>query len=312
MSSCNTGTNVTVEFDVTPLYSNTSGIIGYADSSTTINSFSSMPIIVSMDADKYFYARNGGSYAKDANVSFSANNTYHVKIVANMQAKTYDVFVTPNGGSTVQIANDYAFRTGAPKTDDIGKVCLNSATTNNNDFKVTNHKVTTGASMPVTFNPVADAFVRGGSYANSNYGTSTTLEVKVDNNNSYVRKSYLKFNYGSISGSSVQSAKLRVYVSSFEGDASTIKLYGNSVENWSESSITWNNAPAASTYIESIYVSAAGQWYEIDVTNYVNSNMSDKTVSFVLLNDGTYTAGNRTFFSSREASDNKPKLVIIP
>ncbi|NLY17688.1 MAG: hypothetical protein GX045_01750, partial [Clostridiaceae bacterium] len=142
----NTGTNVTIEFDVTPLYSNTSGIIGYADSSTTINSFSSMPIVVSMEADKYFYARNGGSYAKDANVSFSANNTYHVKIVANMQAKTYDVFITPSGGSTVQIANDYAFRTGAPETDDIGKVCLNSATTNSNDFKINNHTVSTGGT----------------------------------------------------------------------------------------------------------------------------------------------------------------------
>jgi len=146
LGTSNTGTSVTIEFDVTPLYSNSSGIIGYADTSTTINSFSSMAIILSMEADKYFYARNGGSYAKDANVAFSANNTYHVKIVANMSAKTYDVFVKPSGGSQVQIANDYAFRTGAPATDDVGKVCLNSATTNNNDFKINNHTVSTSTT----------------------------------------------------------------------------------------------------------------------------------------------------------------------
>lgn len=307
----NTGTNVTIEFDVTPLYSNTSGVIGYADSSTTINAFSSMPIIVSMEANKYFYARNGGSYAKDANVSFSANNTYHVKIIANMTAKTYDVFITPPGGSQVQIANDYAFRTGSPATDDVGKVCLNSATTNSNDFKVTNHTVSTGSSTPVTFNPAADAFVRGGSYAGTNYGTSTTLEVKVDNNESYIRKSYLKFNFSSVS--SVKSAKLRFYVASTEGNASTFKLYGTADESWSETGIKWNNAPAASTYIGSISISATGGvWYEIDVTNYVKNHLSDKVISFVLLNDGTYTAGNRTLINSREASSNKPQLVITP
>jgi len=138
----NTGTAVTIEFDLTPLYSNTSGIIGYADSSTTIDAFSDMAMILCMEADHYFYARNGGSYAKSANVSFSANTSYHVKIVGNMTAKTYDVFITPSGGSQIQIANDYAFRTGAPTTDDAGKVCLNSATTNSNDFKVQNHTVT--------------------------------------------------------------------------------------------------------------------------------------------------------------------------
>ena len=95
----------------------------------------------------------------------------------------------------------------------------------------------------------ADAFVRGGSYANTNYGSSSVLEVKVDNNTSYLRKSYLKFSFSSIGGSSVQSAKLRVYVSATDGDASTIKLYANAIENWTENSFTWNISPAAVTYI---------------------------------------------------------------
>jgi len=313
LGSGNTGTAVTVEFDVTPQYSNTSGVIGYADSSTTISSFSDMAMIISLEADGYFYARNGGSYAKDANVSFSAGNTYHVRIVANMTAKTYDVFVTPQGGSQVQIANDYAFRTGSPPTDDVGKVCLNSATTNPNDFKVDNHVVTPGSLQPVTFNPTADAFVRGGSFAENNYGSDTSLEVKQDTNQSYVRKSYLKFNFSSISGSTIQQAKLRFYVSSTEGDASTFNLYGNATENWSESTIKWNNAPAPTTFIGSINISATGgQWYEIDVTNYVNNHMSDKLVSFELINEGPYTTGNRTFINSREASGNQPQLVITP
>jgi len=313
LGSGNTGSAVTIEFDVIPLYSNTSGVIGYADSSTTISSFSDMAMIISLEADGYFYARNGGSYAKDANVSFSAGNTYHVRIVANMTAKTYDVFVTPGGGSQIQIANDYAFRTGSPPTDDVGKVCLNSATANPNDFKVDNHVVTPGSLQPVTFNPTADAFVRGGSFAENNYGSDTSLEVKQDTNQSYVRKSYLKFNFSSISGSTIQQAKLRFYVSSTEGDASTFNLYGNATENWSESTIKWNNAPAPTTFIGSINISATGgQWYEIDVTNYVNNHMSDKLVSFELINEGPYTTGNRTFINSREASGNQPQLVITP
>jgi len=309
----NTGTAVNLEFDLIPLSSTTARYVGYADSSVTIDSYSDMAMILKMYSG-YFYAMNGSSYAKSANVTYSTNTSYHIRILANMSAKTYDVFITPSGGSQTQIANDYAFTTGAPTTDDVGKVCLNSDTTSD-DFMIENHTVITGASSQVTFNPSADSYVRGGSEASCNFGTCTDLTVKydTDSSNTYYRKSYLKFNYSSLSGSTVSNARLRVYLSATDGDASLVKVYGNSTESWTETGITWNNAPAASTYIANVHVpDTAGRWCEIDVTGYVNSNMSDKLISLELINEGPFTDGNKASFNSREASSNKPQLVITP
>lgn len=309
----NTGTAVNIEFDLVPLLSNTSGYVGYADSSTTIDSYNDMAMILRMYSGS-FYVRNGGSYTRSAIVPYSMNTSYHIRILANMTAKTYDVFITPSGGSQTQIANDYAFRSDAPATDDVGKLCLNSDTTAD-DFMIENHTVIADAYSQATFNPTADAYVKGGTDAECNYGNCPELLVKYDTNSSnyWYRKSYLKFNYSSLSGSSVSNARLRVYLSATDGDASLIKVYGNSTESWTETGIKWSNAPAASTYIASVHVPyTAGRWCEIDVTGYVNSNMSDKLISLELINEGPFTDGNKATFNSKEASSNKPQLIITP
>lgn len=163
-----------------------------------------------------------------------------------------------------------------------------------------------GASV---FNPNADAYVRDGSYANSNYGTAAALIVKADNTN-YKRKAYVKFNFSSFQGSAT-NAKLRLYVSAVNEDpVRTIKVYGVNNDSWTETGITWSNAPSGSTYIGAIYVMQNESWYEIDVTDFVNSNLSDKTVTFLLINEGL--AGSKTDcqFNSREAGSNKPELAM--
>lgn len=160
-----------------------------------------------------------------------------------------------------------------------------------------------------TYNPAADAFVRGGTYANTNYGTDVTLNVKSDSPD-YTRKSYLMFDFSSFSGT-INKATLRVNVSSTGTDSTrTIKVYGTSDETWTESGITWNNAPAGTTYITSFTVNTtAGVWYNVDVTTYVK-NHSDKKVSFLLINEGAAGAQNYAIFHSRQATGNKPELVL--
>lgn len=302
LGTTNTGTATILEFDVKPLYTNISGIIGYADSSVTIDSENDMAMILKM-YNGYFYARNGGGYSKSANVSCTVNNTYHVKIIANMDTKKYDVYITPSGGSQTQIANNYAFNSCAPATNDAGKLCLNSLNGADN-FMMESHTVRPG------FIPSADSFVRSGIYAGENYGTCANLEVKYDPALNYTYKSYLKFNFNSLSAP-VSNAKLRLYVNATDGDASTIKVYETSTKNWTEGGIIWNNAPAAGTYISAINVNAAsGQWYEVDVTSFVIKNMSDKVMSLVLINEGPFTHGNKVRFNSKEATINNPELVI--
>lgn len=169
---------------------------------------------------------------------------------------------------------------------------------------------TTKAAGGTEYLPSADAYVRDGSYAATNYGSDPGLMVKSDASG-YARKSYLKFNFGSFGGTSVSSAKLRLYVSTVNTDAArTLKVYGTD-ESWTESGITWNNAPASGTAGNSVTVgSAAGVWVEIDVTALVNANMSDKQISFLLTNEGSFSSRGDVTFSSKEAGTNPPRLIL--
>lgn len=122
----NTGI-ITTEFDLVPLQNNIDGVIGYTDTGITISSNGDMAINIWMNPDGYFKAMNRGwPYTSLADVPYVAGSTYHVKMTADMAAKKFDVWVTPPGGEPIMIAQDYAFRSTAASTDDLGKICLMS------------------------------------------------------------------------------------------------------------------------------------------------------------------------------------------
>jgi rhamnogalacturonyl hydrolase YesR len=150
---------VTVEFDVTPFGDNIDGVIGYADASTVLTTWSDMAMLIRMATNGMFEARNGDTYSALNDVPYSARSAYHVKMVASLDAGSYDVWITPDGGSQTRIADDYAFRSDAPATDDIGKVCLKSIA--DRDFRVRNHTV--GSTCTGDFD--ADFDVDGGDLA---------------------------------------------------------------------------------------------------------------------------------------------------
>jgi len=135
----NTGV-VETNFDVTPLINLLDGVIGYADTSAGIAAYRDMAMLVRMNENGQFDVRNGSGYDADVVVPYSANSTYHVRMVSDLNAGTYDVWVTPQGGTETQIANDYIFRSDAPLTDDLGKVCLIDSI---GEFRVEYHTVAT-------------------------------------------------------------------------------------------------------------------------------------------------------------------------
>ena len=55
-------------------------------------------------------ARNGGSYQADAAVTYAAGVPYEFRMVVDVASRTYDVFVSPDGGAEVALATNYAFR----------------------------------------------------------------------------------------------------------------------------------------------------------------------------------------------------------
>ncbi|MEO7802155.1 MAG: DNRLRE domain-containing protein, partial [Ginsengibacter sp.] len=157
--------------------------------------------------------------------------------------------------------------------------------------------------------PIADAFVRNGTYATTNYGLDTSLIVKGSSSAGFARNSYLKFNLSSLGN--VSSAKLRVYGNNID-DATAVSLSAYGIDNdaWTETAIIWNNSPTtASAPITSVPVNNVKKYYEIDVTPYIVSQVAGDKVASFLIKDAT----NKTktlLFNSKENKSNRPELVI--
>jgi hypothetical protein len=159
----NTSTQ-TVELNLTPLKSNIDGVIAYADTLTSISNFSNNSILIKMDTDGMFkvYKGQASIYAFDGTgVPYTANNTYHVKIVTDINNKTYDVWI-----DTTKIANQYSYRSSAPVMNDIGQVSfISNVPLTNNNFMVQNHNVyaTTGSPGTIQYGYIPPAqTVHGG------------------------------------------------------------------------------------------------------------------------------------------------------
>lgn len=148
-----------------------------------------------------------------------------------------------------------------------------------------------------TFQPSADATIRS-EYPNTNYGTAS----KIDADASPVEHSLLKFTVSGTSGYTVKSAKLRLYVSNESSVGGS--LYRTASTSWSETSVNWDTAPVAdATPFGSIGEAADGQWVEVDATSII---YGDGTYSIRL----TSSATNGVGYNSRNASSNKPELVL--
>lgn len=158
-----------------------------------------------------------------------------------------------------------------------------------------------GGGGTVTLAASDDAYTRDGSNAANNYGSDTLLIVKTDSAGAN-RHAYLKFNLASLG--TVSSAKLRVYGSA---SATTTLTAYQATDGWTNAGLTWNNAPASGAAAGSVVLGATAQYYEIDVTAYVQAQAAgDDLATFVLKE----SAGKYTTFNSSNNSANKPQLVI--
>ncbi|MEJ7685153.1 MAG: DNRLRE domain-containing protein [Segetibacter sp.] len=170
--------------------------------------------------------------------------------------------------------------------------------------RTTNKQATTRA-----LEPIADAHVRNGSYAGTNYGNSVSLVVKSSVSSGLTRSTYLKFSLNGVKN--VNRAILRLYGSNTENSALTnISAFGVSNDAWTEKGITLNNAPASLIpYLSSVSVNNQLKYYEFDVTSFVKAQFAgDKVVSFLIKDSANQ---NKTLaFNSRQNANNHPQLVI--
>jgi hypothetical protein len=176
-------------------------------------------------------------------------------------------------------------------------------------------------SAPITVDvvttvaPAADSYVRDGGSASSNFGTSTALEVRVGTTGN-TRWTYLRFDLSGVP--SVQAGRLRLFgnLSATTTTAVRTQVFSSTNLTWGESSITWNNKPAAgSTVLASVPLvnsSTTARWYEWDLTAFLKAEKAaGHTAVTLVLKDDVSTTAIATF-RSRQASSNRPELWITP
>jgi PKD repeat protein len=147
-----------------------------------------------------------------------------------------------------------------------------------------------------TLLPVADARVNQAS-PGTNGGKVTPLRVSFATGGSF--QSYLRFDLSGLSAPPT-SAKLRLFCT--DGSPIGGALFPTS-SSWSETTLTWNNKPAASgAQIAALGTVTTGAWVEVDVTSAIGA---PGPVSFLL----TSSSSNSALYSSREGAE-PPQLVV--
>lgn len=167
-------------------------------------------------------------------------------------------------------------------------------------------------STSVSLRATADAYVRDGTYAGSNFGSAPDLVVKRSVNAGNSRETFVSFDISAVSD--IATGKLRLYGRLSDTTAASLvaTVYPAPGAAWGESTINWNNRPvASSTALGTITVAGTtAKWYELDVSPFLAAEKAAgrNRINFVLRNFTSSDA--QTLFASDEAAANRPELLV--
>lgn len=103
-----TGT-FTFRLDATPLTASQDTLVALSKGSQT--SWSGLACIVRFNSSNTIDVRNGGAYQAATTITYTPNTLYHIRMVVNVTNHTYSVYIMPQGGTEILLAQNYAFRT---------------------------------------------------------------------------------------------------------------------------------------------------------------------------------------------------------
>lgn len=158
--------------------------------------------------------------------------------------------------------------------------------------------------------PVADAYVRDGASATSNFGTQNTLVVKKDGVG-FSRISYLKFNLQDYQ--QIDTARLKLFISTAGTSAALTQwqVWKCDNDNWTETGINWNNKPVTSTLLTTIQGKRTGvaEW---DISAAANAELAGDKVLTLAIVSTVLNGGADVIFHSKEATTAAlwPQLAI--
>jgi hypothetical protein len=103
-----TGT-FTAQFDASPSVSPTDSSVSFSKGAQT--GYAGFATLVRFNPAGKIDARNGGAFSATTSIAYAAGKTYHFRVVVNIPAHTYSIFVTPPGGTEQTVGSGFAFRT---------------------------------------------------------------------------------------------------------------------------------------------------------------------------------------------------------
>lgn len=159
----------------------------------------------------------------------------------------------------------------------------------------------------------ASTYVRDGSHADTNFGNLTTMTAKNTNTvgSGYTRRALTKFDLTGLGGT-VQRAVLWVYggVSDSGGVQTMLQAFGLDSSSWSESTVTWNTAPALGTAQGTGLVGTRADWVGLDVTSVVAAAKPSGTAALAVF-EPLGAVGLAAVLNTRINAANPPQLEVI-
>ena len=158
---------------------------------------------------------------------------------------------------------------------------------------------------------IEDANAKDSSEADNNFGFDSRVTIQKTGSAVPKSRAYIKFDLSDVNlNQPANSIKLRLFRPTANNNISaSITLHEVNSDSWQELTLTHNNRPVEGNQIETVDIWQTGVWYEWDVTNFVNNELTgDKIVSFMLYN---YNQNNSIGFFSRHEG-NPPILRFEP
>ncbi|WP_430972034.1 polysaccharide lyase family 8 super-sandwich domain-containing protein [Sunxiuqinia rutila] len=160
-----------------------------------------------------------------------------------------------------------------------------------------------GSPKTIVYTTIADSYTRDGSYANTNYGTAPHLVAKNDATG-YKRETFVKFNVALLP-QSIGKAKLKMYSNGAANTKWELYKVGN---NWTETGLTTNNAPASEVLVATVSGTPNASFAEWNIKPVLDT-LSGTEVSFKIVSTAIEEF---TTFASKEASNSMliPSIVV--
>lgn len=117
-----------VSFDLTPLQDKIDASVDFADYDIKVTNFQNLGLMVRLNSEGHIGYVNGASFDSIEKVYYTANQTYHVDVYADLLVKNYSVYITTPDGNRVLAAENYKYRNSASAyTNDLGKMLIVSS-----------------------------------------------------------------------------------------------------------------------------------------------------------------------------------------